>query len=85
MHPFVADMIVTSTSVSSVHAIIDAASGRKLFTMNHLHDQFIDREVAINIPPNWEKLWTTWCQLMKVMVSEYLNTLESSNNVASIL
>ena len=53
MRPFIQDMIGTSRA-SSVRAVLDAASGRKLYAMNRLHEHFIDREVVIHIPPGWE-------------------------------
>ncbi len=53
MHPFIPNMIGTSR-VSLVCAVLDAASRRKLFAMNHLHEHFIDREIVIEIPAEWE-------------------------------
>jgi hypothetical protein len=36
-----------------MRAVLDAAPGRKLYAMNWLHEQFIDSEVVIQIPPDW--------------------------------
>ena len=55
MRPFIEDMIGTSRA-SSVRAVLDAAPARKLYAMNRLHEKFIDREVVIHVPPNWENV-----------------------------
>jgi hypothetical protein len=53
MRPFIPDMIGTSRA-STVRAVLDAATGRKIYGMNRLHEHFIDREVVILVPPGWE-------------------------------
>ena len=55
MRPFIQDMTGKSRA-STVRAVLDAASGRKLYGMNHLHENFIDKEVVINIPANWHTM-----------------------------
>ena len=52
MRPFLPDMIGI-TRGSKVRAVLDAASGRKQFGLNRLYEQFIDPEVEIDLPTNW--------------------------------
>ncbi len=49
MCQFIPDMIGTLRA-SSARAVLDAASGRKLYAMNLLHQHFIDREIIVEIP-----------------------------------
>ena len=53
MRQYVPDMIGTSRA-SSVRAVLDAASSRKVYAMKRLHEHFIDKEVVIAIPTNWD-------------------------------
>jgi hypothetical protein len=52
MRSYIQNMVGTSRG-SRMHAVLDAPPGRKLYAMNRLHEQFIDSEIVIQIPPDW--------------------------------
>ncbi len=39
-----------------MRAVLDAAPGRKLYAMTRLVEKFIDPEVVVEIPPEWNTL-----------------------------
>ena len=45
--------MIGSTRVSWSHAISDAASSSKLAGMKQLHEHFIDAEVVVSVPKEW--------------------------------
>ncbi len=43
-----------TSRASNVHMVLDAAPGRKLYVINWLHEHFIDKEIVVMIPPDWD-------------------------------